>query len=196
MASYEELKAEYVRLAKRADQRLVRIEKRQAENPELMRMAYKRAAHDIKMSTGEAGEKPRFNRNIAKTEKGLKRQIENVERFLNAKTSTWRGYKKEDLDKRTKSINEKFGTDFSSEDFTSVMQSKMIDKFGFYTAMDSIAVIQRNGEKLKELVDKSRRQHKKLSDYADFREIYKNENAVVQKAADKIVREFMREIGR
>ena len=193
MASYEELRKEYVKLAKRADQRLVRIEKRAEKTPELMQMAYRRAGYDLRGATPE-GKPPRFNRAIPKSEKGIKRALKNVQRFLESKTSTYKGYKKQEIEKRTKSINEKFDTDFEPEDFTRVMQSSLIDNFGFYTTMDTIAIVQKNKEKLKELVEKARRQHKKLSDYKEFNEIYKDQDAVTKKVSEKLVRDFMREI--
>lgn len=193
MASYEELRKEYVKLAKRADQRLVRIEKRAEKTPELMQMAYRRAAYDLKGRTPE-GRKPRFNRMIPKTEKALKRALQNVRRFLESKTSTYTGYRKQELEKRTKTINEQFGTDFDPEDFTRLMQSSLIDNFGFYTTMDTIAIIQKNKEKLKELVEKARKHHRKLSDFKEFNEIYKDQDAVTKKVSEKMVRDFMREI--
>lgn len=193
MASYNELRKEYVKLAKRADQRLVRIEKRAEKTPELMQMAYRRAAYDLKRTTPE-GKPPRFNRAIPKTEKALKRALKNVQRFLESKTSTYAGYKKYEIEKRTNTINEKFGTDFEPEDFTRVMQSSLIDNFGFYTTMDTIAVIQKNKEKLKELVEKARRQHKKLSDYKEFNAIYEDQDIIIKKVSEKMVRDFMREI--
>ena len=47
MASYESLVKEYRRLAKRADQRLVRLEKRAEKQPAVLDWAYRKAQYDI-----------------------------------------------------------------------------------------------------------------------------------------------------
>lgn len=106
-----ELMREYRRLAKRADQRLVRLEKL-AESGDtnfegVLTYSYKRAASDA-TKWGSTSEKPRFNIKPPETKGELSAKIKDIESFLNAPTSTKQGimnvYKK-----RAETFNKKFG---------------------------------------------------------------------------------------
>lgn len=106
-----ELMREYRKLAKRADQRLVRLEKL-AESGDtnfkgVLTYSYKRAASDA-AKWGSMSEKPRFNIKPPETKGELSAKIKDIEAFLNAPTSTKQGivnvYKK-----RAETFNKKFG---------------------------------------------------------------------------------------
>lgn len=106
-----ELMAEYRRLAKRADQRLVRLETL-AESGDtnfqgVLTYSYKKAAQDAK-KWGSAGEKPRFNVKPPETAGEIKAKIKDIEAFLESPTSTKKGitdvYKK-----RAETFNKRFG---------------------------------------------------------------------------------------
>lgn len=194
---YQRLKKEYVKLAKRADQRLVRLERRFKSAPELEGMSYKRAVFDIFKLTGIGGI-PRFNRAIPKDLKHLRRALKNVERFLGAVTSTWQGFKRKDLQKRVDTLNSKYNTNYSSEDLQRLGSSGLIDRFknkgGSETGMKALGFVQRKKEELKRLVDKARKQHKKLRDYKEYRELTKDNDTLVNKIIDSEVRAFIDEV--
>lgn len=199
MASYEyqKLKKEYVKLAKRADQRLVRLERRFKTAPELEGMAYRRAVFDIFKLTGIGGY-PRFNRAIPKDIKHLKRALKNVERFLGAVTSTWKGYQRKDVQTRVDTLNLKYNANFSAEDLQRLGSSGLIDRFkdkgGSETGMKALGFIQRKKGELKRLVDKARKQHRKLRDYKEYRELTKDNDTLVNKIIDSEVRAFIDEV--
>ena len=196
-SEYQKLKKEYVKLAKRADQRLVRLERRFKTAPELEGMAYKRAVFDIFKLTGIGG-MPRFNRAIPKDLKHLRRALKNVERFLRAVTSTWKGYQRKDLQKRVNTLNQKYNTNYTPEDLQRLGSSGLIDRFkdkgGSETGMKALGFVQRKKEELKRLVDKARKQHKKLRDYKEYRELTKDNDTLVNKIIDSEVRSFIDEV--
>lgn len=196
-SEYQKLKKEYVKLAKRADQRLVRLERRFKTAPELEGMAYKRAVFDIFKLTGIGG-MPRFNRAIPKDIKHLRRALKNVERFLGAVTSTWQGFKRKDVQKRVDTLNQKYDTNYSAEDLQRLGSSGLIDRFknkgGSETGMKALGFVQRKKEDLKRLVDKARKQHKKLRDYKEYRELTKDNDTLVNKIIDSEVRSFIDEV--
>lgn len=106
-----ELMAEYRRLSKRADQRLVRLEKL-AESGDtnfqgVLSYSYKKAAQDAK-KWGSTGERPRFNVKPPETTGEIKAKIKDIEAFLESPTSTKKGitdvYKK-----RAETFNKRFG---------------------------------------------------------------------------------------
>ena len=106
-----ELMAEYRRLSKRADQRLVRLEKL-AESGDtnyqgVLLYSYKKAAQDAK-KWGSTGERPRFNIKPPETTGEIKAKIKDIEAFLESPTSTKKGitdvYKK-----RAETFNKRFG---------------------------------------------------------------------------------------
>jgi len=194
---YQQLKKEYVKLAKRADQRLVRLERRFKTVPELEGMAYKRAVFDILKLTGVGG-LPRFNRAIPNDLKNLRRALKNLQRFLGAVTSTWQGFKREDVQKRVDTLNQKYDTNYSAEDLQRLGSSGLIDRFknkgGSETGMKALGFVQRKKEDLKRLVDKARKQHKKLRDYKEYRELTKDNDTLVNKIIDSEVRSFIDEV--
>lgn len=106
-----DLLAEYRRYAKRADQRLVRLEKL-AESGDtnfqgVLTYSYKKAAQDAK-KWGSTGERPRFNVKPPETTGEIKAKIKDIEAFLESPTST----KKDITDvykKRAETFNKRFG---------------------------------------------------------------------------------------
>ena len=108
--SYEQY---YKRLAKVADQRLVRLEKlgEQAGYENAWKWAYKNAQKDIEKWGGNK----RFNTAPPTDNRMLKAKINDIKSFLGSPTSTKKGitniYKK-----RAKTWNDKYKTDISWED--------------------------------------------------------------------------------
>ena len=158
----EEVQAGWRRLAKRADQRLVRLEKmaQQSEYRDILQYAYRKAMYDIKSFGGEKAQ--RFNIQKPKTLREAKMRIRSLERFLEAKTST-RAYIKSTLGKVTDTINTKFNTNFSAGDFDIFARSGMLDRmkadYGSKTTFRTIGYIQRNRKAIDKAIDEARRKH-------------------------------------
>ena len=194
-SKYNQLKKEYIRKAKKADQRLLRLERKFEQFPELEGMAYRRAMFDISKTTGAKG---RFNAKIPKDIKQLKRALKNVNRFLGAVTSKVSTYKQQDLNKRVQTLNDKYNTNYSSADLQRLGSSGLIDRFknkgGSDTGMKALGFIQRKKEDLKRLVDKARKQHRKLSDFREYRDLTSDQDAVIRKIVDSEVRSFIDEM--
>lgn len=127
------LEKEYRWLAKRADQRLVRLEKL-AENPEysgIKEYSYKRAMRDIRSWSGENAK--RFNTKAPSNTNQLKAKIADIKRFLESASSTigataeTKGILKI-YQERANTINEKYGTDFNWKDLAKLFESGLYKK--------------------------------------------------------------------
>lgn len=165
--SYEQLLPIYRKLAKRADQRLVRLEKYGETRPSVMNWAYKKAAYETTLY-GSSKEKPRFNIKPPESEKQLRRKIAAMQNFLEMKSSTKKGIKEIDK-KRLDSLNEAFGEmdpafgdiplDLWIELHESGAFKRLDDKYGFYTTMEAIGTIQRNKDQIKDLMQKAKKEN-------------------------------------
>ena len=144
MAKYEDLLKDYRSLAKKADQRLVRIEKysEQEHYKGMKTYAYARAQKDIQAWSGGAA--TRFNTAPPKNVQQLQAKINDIKEFLAMPTSTKSGvtsiYKK-----RADTINKKYGTKFKWQDLANFFESdlfkKLDSKYGSDTLIISIGVI-------------------------------------------------------
>lgn len=162
MASYnidqkpgESLEKYYHRLAKAADQRLVRLESYEHDKyfKPATQWAYSRAQHDIQKWTGKGpGSKHlRFNTAAPKGEEKLISKINDIKSFLSSPTSTKKGimdvYKQ-----RADTINKKYGTKFTWQSLAKFYDSGQAElwdsKFGSKTALRTIGVIQRKSEEM------------------------------------------------
>lgn len=101
--SYNELVKEYRKLAKRADQRLVRIEGQShfKEYKNIKQYAYKDAMKAIKSWDGKNAK--RFNTKPPETVEDIVAKISDIKNFLNAPTS-----KVQTMKRQSKSLNETF----------------------------------------------------------------------------------------
>ena len=151
----------YRRLAKTADQRLVRLESYKYDKnfKTATKWAYNKAIKDIHKWSGS--EADRFNVAPPESKEKLLSKINDIRSFLESPTSTKKGiidvYKK-----RADTINERYGTNFTWQQlakyYTSGEAEKWDSKFGSKTALKTIAVIQGNGKKL---IDKIKAHDKK-----------------------------------
>lgn len=145
MASYEELEKEYRRLAKRADQRLVRLEAyRHDKNfKTATQWAYAKAEKDIE----KWGGKNRFNTKPPESKSQLEAKIADIKQFLESPTSTKAGITKV-YKKRADTMNKKYGTNFTWENlaeyYNSGMAAKMDAQLGSKTALKMIGQAQKN----------------------------------------------------
>ena len=154
----ESLEKYYHRLAKTADQRMVRLESYEHDKyfkPATL-WAYSRAQHDLQKWTGQGpGAKHlRFNTAAPKGEEKLISKINDIKTFLSSPTSTKQGiidvYKK-----RADTINDRYGTSFDWKSLAKYYDSGQSDlwdsKFGSKTALRTIGQIQKTP---KEVLDK------------------------------------------
>lgn len=143
---YQELFNYYKKIAKRADQRLVELEKlsKQTGYKEVTKYAYRKAMYDIKRWSGESG-KMRFNRKAPETTRALLSKIHDIEDFLNSATSTKKGINTV-YRKRADTLNKKFGTKFTWQKLADFAESKTFEKlskkYGSKTVMNIIATVQ------------------------------------------------------
>lgn len=133
MSGYDDLYAEYRKLAKRANQRLVRIEQfsERRGNKDILRYAYARAQRDIEAFRGEGAK--RWTENIGKagTVEEVKAQMSDIRRFLESETSTigrsylqpGKGGIQDIYEARAIQFNESFDTDFTAKEISTFMES-------------------------------------------------------------------------
>ena len=158
----ESLEKYYHRLAKTADQRMVRLESYEHDKyfKPATQWAYSRAQHDLQRWTGQGPEvkKLRFNTAAPKDPEQLISKINDIRTFLASPTSTKKGiidvYKK-----RADTINKKYGTQFDWKSLAKYYDSGQADlwdsKFGSKTALYTIAEIQKKGKKEIEEIKKA-----------------------------------------
>lgn len=136
----------YRQLAKKADQRLVRLEKlsQQEHFKGVKKFAYARAQRDIRSWSGENAR--RFNTAPPKTIQALNAKIADIRNFLESKTSTKRDIQ-QTYGRQAAGWNKRFGTDFSPADLETYynrgIAQKLQKKFG-YNAHKAIAYIKEN----------------------------------------------------
>lgn len=165
----ESLEKYYHRLAKTADQRMVRLESYEHDKyfKPATQWAYRKAQHDLQQWTGKGPEskKLRFNTAIPKdmSDEKLISKINDIRAFLASPTSTKKGitdvYKK-----RADTINKKYGTKFTWQSLAKYYDSGQADlwdqKFGSKTALYTIAEIQKTGKKKIDAIKKAEDTHK------------------------------------
>ena len=166
MASYNDLLSEYKKLAKRADQRLVRLEKYsdQEHYKGVLTYSYARAQRDIKSWSGQ--DATRFNTTPPKNAQQLQAKIADIKQFLDSPTSTKKGIT--DIYKaRAKTTNKKYGTNFTWQDlanyYESELSTKLDSQYGSKTLIKALGSIKKVGvdpEKVSDVLE----HHKKVSD--------------------------------
>ena len=167
----ESLEKYYHRLAKTADQRLVRLESYEHDKyfKPATQWAYSRAQHDLQKWTGKGpgAKKLRFNTAAPKGDEQLISKINDIKQFLSSPTSTKKGivdvYKK-----RADTINEKYGTSFDWKSLAKYYDSGLAElwdsKFGSKTALRTIGQIQKKGKKVVEEINKAVTKDQKAED--------------------------------
>lgn len=157
-AKYDQLLREYRKLAKRADQRLVRLERLSAQENfrSVKKFAYARAMRDIKTWSGEGA--TRFNVKPPKSIQGLKAKIADIQHFLEpGNTSTKSGiismYKR-----KQSTVLKKFGLDMTWQEAAVLYESGLWDKldksYGSGTVLVALGEIQKNIKDIRALKNK------------------------------------------
>lgn len=159
----ETLEHYYRRLAKVADQRLVRLEKL-AESGErgyqnVKKWAYDSAMADIKAFDGENAR--RFNTAPPVEERQMLQKINSMKRFLGKVTSS-KSKIRQSYDARAASFNKKYGTNVSWEEIGNAYESKAMEKLKNKYGSDSIARAIANIRNHKEELQKVKEENKKI----------------------------------
>lgn len=149
----------YRRLAKTADQRLVRLEKLAAdrEHPEFEnvdKFAYARAMRDIEAYGGGR----RFNVKPPEDRRQFNEKISDMLRFLQSPTSTKSGII-EVYEARVGKLNETTGLNMTWQEFAQIAETSGFEKmkekdYGSDTIFQSIGQVQKSKEEIKETLDK------------------------------------------
>ena len=159
----------YKRLAKVADQRLVRLEKLE-ETPNFENVtayAYARAQRDISRYT-EGGHrfntKPPLNADGTVNTRLLNEKIADIKTFISSVSSTKSGIVST-YEKRAKTLNDKYGTGYTWEDLADYFQSGDFEKhkkdYGSETIFKALGKIKRAESKvLKDIDGNNKRQIK------------------------------------
>ena len=158
------LEKEYRKLAKRADQRLVRLEEYAGRKgfSGILSFAYRVAMRDIRSWSGPDGK--RFNVKPPENTNQLKAKIADIKKFLESDTSVLGSSRSGQrgvlsiYEQRAKTINDKYGTNFSWEDlakfFDSAVNEKMDSMLDSEAKMIAIARIQANEDQIVEQLKK------------------------------------------
>ena len=146
----------YRRLAKAADQRLVRLEALQHEDNfrNVTKWSYERAMRDIKKWSGD--NRKRFNTKLPgavdeygepvdrKSDTAIQSKIRDIKTFLEAPTSSKTGIV-QGYQKRVDTINEKYHASFTWEHFANFVESKTWENldmdYGSKTKMIAIGIV-------------------------------------------------------
>lgn len=149
---YIALRSEYVKLAKRADQRLVRLEQLETKPgfENVTKYAYAWAQKNLQRWSGKP-EGSRFNAAIPSDIKSLEAKLHIVKQFLDMQTSTKGGILKT-YKKRADALNKKYGTNFTWQDLSKYFNSSIAEraaaKFGSKTALRVIGQMQKKSDEV------------------------------------------------
>lgn len=169
--TYDDLVKEYRKLAKRADQRLVRLEKLSAQKDfrQVKQWAYKNAVTDA-MEWGADPKKPRFNIKPPKSTISLKAKIQDIKNFLEKPTSTRAGII-DVYEQKARTLNEKYaeyGLNLNWSDvgtfFESSLYKKLSKKYSSGTVVKAIATIKQNEAQVLSDFAKHKASHVKTED--------------------------------
>lgn len=194
MSEYTDLRAKYIRLAKRADQRLVRLEK--LSNEEYFKgvktYAYANAVDAI--SKWNPGGR-RFNAKIPTTEAGIRKRMKALEEFLAAPTSEKKRIKAL-YAKRAETINKTAGTNFTWQQlavfFDSGLAEKMDAKLGSKTKLKAFYNMILKIDEIVEAINKSNEKDIRIDENEDDNkdeELRLDDNAAVNKKIIDLIKD-------
>lgn len=193
------LEKEYRKLAKRADQRLLRLEERAkagGKYKSVKQYAYRVAQRDIRAWSGEKA--TRFNTKPPSNTNQLKAKIADIKKFLSSASSTI-GKTEETAgiasiyEQRARTLNEKYGTNFDWQDlarfFESGLNEKLEERYknASDTKMEAIAQIQANKSKIQRAIKKGKDVNLNLEDEVlefEINQIVKEYGQEILKALD------------
>lgn len=138
----------YRRLAKAADQRMVRLEQLSTQKgfSGVTKYAYRKAVYDINIYRQDDDALPRWNTKPPEVNQLLNEKIQSMIRFLQSPTSTKKGIV-DTYKRRADTINKNYGTNMTWQELADYFQKGIADKltqeFGSKTALVAIGRIQR-----------------------------------------------------
>lgn len=138
----------YRRLAKAADQRMVRLEQLSTQKgfSGVTKYAYRKAVYDINIYRQDDDALPRWNTKPPTVNQLLNEKIQSMIRFLQSPTSTKKGIV-DTYKRRADTINKNYGTKMTWQEVADYFQKGIADKltqeFGSKTALVAIGRIQR-----------------------------------------------------
>ena len=187
----QQLEKEYRRLAKQADQRLVRIEEyaKKTRFKGVKKFAYRVAMRDIRAWSGSKAK--RFNTRPPENTNQLKAKIADIKKFLQSDSSTLRKTKTnrgiiDIYETRAKTLNDNWGTNFTWQDMAKFFESSTSEKIDTMMSSDAkmraIGVIHQNKDKVKKLIKQAGNKHLVVDE--------KKVDDVVSYNVDKILNEF------
>ena len=95
-------------------------------------------------------------------------------------------------------MNQKYNTNYTPEDLQRIGASGLIDqaknKAGSETGLKALGFIYRKRDELKKLVEKAKKQHRKLTDFKEYRILLTEAGALVGNIVDSMVRDFIKEM--
>ena len=174
----------YRRLAKTADQRLVRLEKLKSEPhfENVDKYAYARAMRDIEVWGGGR----RFNTKPPEDSRQFNEKISDMLRFLQSPTST-KGGIKEVYQKRVDTLNKKYNLNMTWQQFADITESKELDAFmGGYasdTVFRAIGKVQRNRGEIQKALEKQKENGK--GDEEELKEQLQESGVLTDSPLDK-----------
>lgn len=176
MSKYDDLLKDYRQLAKKADQRLVRLEKLSGQEHynAVLKYAYARAQKDIASWSGEGA--TRFNTKPPANIQQLQAKINDIKQFIDMPTSSKSGitqvYKN-----RANTVNDLYGTNFKWQDLANYYESdlyrKLDKEYGSKTQLQVLNTLKKVNKKPDE-IKRWLESNKKLSDDEIADEIVKN----------------------
>ena len=160
-AEYAAELKKYKSLAKKADQRLVRLEKLSKEPgfESVLKWGYKKAMKDIKYWGGDKA--TRFNIKAPSRLDQLRSKIRDIEKFLFSKSSTKKSIRQV-FKKRQQTYKREFGLDIKMNDMNDFFNSEeflrtqsLEDGYTSKTYMRAIGQIQANERKIMNAINKN-----------------------------------------
>ena len=215
-AKHAALVREYRKLAKRADQRLVRLE-RYAKEPKyknILKFAYAKAMRDIRSWSGENA--TRFNTKPPSNLQSLQGKINDIKSFLSAASSSIKPTKDNAIyrdiggvktlvgggidltyQKRAQTLNARYGTNVTWENvgelFESGLYKKLASKYAASkTAVRIIGQLQANEKQIKSAI----KHHKPVSVHVDFTDEsgQQHSDQILEEQVNKTLRYYKKDI--
>lgn len=210
---YKALVAEYRKLAKRADQRLVRLERyaQQEKYKNIKEYAYRVAMRDIRSWSGENAN--RFNTKPPAHMQSLQAKINDIKKFLQSASSSIKPtadnavYKEIDgkkilvaggidltYQKRAETLNARYGTNITWENigslFDSALYRKMDKKYGSKTAVTIIGTLQKSEGEVIKAFDNKKALHMRIP----LQPGSKNRDKILEEQVDNALRYYKKDI--
>lgn len=169
--TYDDLVRELKSLAKKADQRMLRLERLEGQRgfEHVTSFSYSKAAAEIERFSGtlKEGQKPRWNRATPKTKQEVQAKIAAIQRFLGSETSTKTGVKR-GYQRRARTLKSEYGVDVPWQDLGKFFESPAYQKLvsiipGSKTVVRTLGTLRRNKKAIEDAIEKGKVQNLNIS---------------------------------